>query len=183
MGQVLCTCGRLTAYGNGQCSACRDRQQQKRQSRQSKNQEDRSSHTPPPETISTARKETCAAVSAALEHAFASEDEQPALFPPTFYRTPTRSRSRPKTSPSRSSSSSTTTPSTPERKHTGDQIRSMSGNLDAPERSYSPMSAGFARLNRREAQSDPLPGSEWRGRPGNSRGTLDLDARMFSGVT
>ena len=181
MGLAISTCGQTATEYHEHSSTSRERLS-RRQSQLNSDYIDSTSHTPPPEVVSTAVRRQSSSVSVALDSAFASEEEQPTLFPPSIYRTPTRSRTWPKPSPSRPSDSFMSTERTPEPRPSDKRHDSGYGVSDARERSYSPMSAGFARLNRRGAHSDPLPGSEWRGRTDSSRSMLDLEAKMFTGA-
>ena len=179
MGLAISTYGQPTVESHKYYTTCSDRKSQQ-DSQPSSGQRDPASYTPPPEDISAGRRSQNSPAGAALDSAFASEEEQPMLFPPSFYRTPTRSRSRPKTSPSRSSTWPTSAERTPSHKH-DDNGRSTFDGFDSRDRSYSPMSAGFASLSRREGRKHVSPDANWRGRPSSPRGTLELEAMMFKG--
>ena len=145
--------------------------------------------TPPPTTTPLSPRIRHA--STALNEAFKSEADQPTLFPPTahLYRTPSpRSISRPRTSgtPSTGSSSPHLSPSPQRCSIDSQRTPSTSGREEGRQRAstpehsppsddrlragYSPMSAGFARLNARDA-----------GGSGRRGGSIDLGARMFAG--
>ena len=175
--QTSCACGRPTLEYLTYCSTCTGRRQG-RHSRHSSLPQDRSSLTPPPEAISAPKTPKRMSASAALSTAFASEEEQPSLFPAHFYRTPDRSRSRPKTSPQRSSDSPASMERTGPHRDSGEYNRPISGFFEARDRSYSPMAAGFARLSIKDRHLAP---PEWRGRPSSPRSTIELSARMFDG--
>ena len=154
-----CTCGRQTTNGQTRCSTCHDRQL-KRHSRLSLSQQDRAQLTPPPDSAPTSRNPNRKSINATLNQAFASEEEEPALFPPTFYRDRTPSRPSTKGSPIRSSESPT---------QRGCESRSVRD--PATDRSYSPMAAAFARLNVKD-DAGARPSS--RGRAGGGRASVDL---------
>ena len=185
MGQTLCTCGRALVVSNGRCYLCHgsEQQQQTRSSQDEGRERDHLAHTPPPESLTTPLKEKPRSVSAALDSAFACEEEQPDLFPSTFYRLPSRSRPR--------QNWSTRTPSNPpapaENAAPCGYVRPPTtpprSQTNARQRSYSPMSAGFARLNRREGYRETTPLSETRGRSQAARATVALEARMFEGAS
>jgi hypothetical protein len=164
---TTCTCGRQAMNAQTRCSTCHDRQL-KRHSRLSLSQQDRSQLTLPPDSVPSSRNANRKSVNVTLNKAFASEEEEPALFPPTFYRDRTPSRPSTKGSPIRSSESPTQR-----------GCESLSVSDPTRDRSYSPMAAAFARLNVKD-EAGARPGSS--GRSGSGRASVDFDARrLFMG--
>lgn len=175
MGQANCTCGKPTLYSQPYCSTCHE-EQRKRHSNGDR-QDQQQPHTPPPTTITSPITPKRPSASTALTRAFALEEDQPVLFPSHFYRTPTRSLSRPTRTPQ--SSPESPVPA----RHSADMTRTPPGGVEARERSYSPMAAGFARLSVKDRQLAGPPGSpQCRGRvPSSASGSNDLGIRMFDG--
>jgi hypothetical protein len=120
-------------------------------------------------------------VTEALDTVFKSNEDQPVLFPESFYRTPSRSRSRLNhehsgcsESPPSMSLSTTNSPG-------------IDGTYLAPshallrERSYSPMAAGFARLSQKSGYRSGSLEFGRRGRAGGGRSSVEMEAKLFSG--
>lgn len=192
---TTCSCGHSMFTGKGCCPACWDRQQARHHRVSAQN----APLTPPPSNPTSPRESLergrppvmvphkARAISAvdAFNNAFASEDEQPSIFPSSFNRPPRRASPR--------GSMSATTPALPGRtrtiKHSQDHVSPVvvqlvrpntpdSGHEGTAIRKYSPMAEGFARLGRKEAQSSQ---ADARGRATAGRGSVDLSARMFGG--
>ena len=125
--------------------------------------------------VSTSRRGRSVSMSAALSNAFASDEEQPNLFPAAVYRTPTRSCSRSKTSPLRSSTSPTPPSRGAASRQSSEPWCFLTIDAAARNRSYSPMDAGFARLNCKDTDGDTPPTPERRGRS-------ELAVQMFEGA-
>jgi hypothetical protein len=106
----------------------------------------------------------------ALDSAFTSVEES--FLPDSVYRTPSRSRSRPGTvSPS----------SSPKLTNSADANAQHISQSTMRECSYTPMSAGFARLNRKDETVEGLRDLGRRGRLTSVPKITELDAKMFSG--
>jgi hypothetical protein len=106
----------------------------------------------------------------ALDSAFSSVEES--FLPDSLYRTPSRSRSRPGTvSPS----------SSPKLTNSADANAQHISQSTMRECSYTPMSAGFARLNRKDETVEGLRDLGRRGRLTSVPKITELDAKMFSG--
>ena len=170
----LCLCGNSIFEPNTSCSPCLLSQRQ-RHSR-------RSNRTPPPRYRDNSANQV-------LTSAFASEEEQPVFFPAILYRTPARSSSRAGRTP-------TSDPASPRLEAgaraslDGKKLSGGSGVGEQPAttpevsprvdaRSYSPMSASFARLSARDSSS--LPAAPSQSRSGSSKEGMTLSARMFAG--
>lgn len=171
----LCLCGNCIFEPNTSCSPCLQTQRQ-RPSR-------RSNGTPPPRYRDNSANQ-------ALTSAFSSEEAQPVFLPPNLYRAPARPSSRP------GNSSPTSDPASPRLEVgtraslDGEEARAIgadrSQRATTPEasprvdaRSYSPMSASFARLG--AGDSSALPAAPLRRRWGSAKEGTDLSARMFAG--
>ena len=158
-----CTCGRQALNSQTRCSTCHDRQL-KRHSRLSLSHQDRSQLTPPPDSVPSSPTTNRRSVNITLSKAFASQEEEPELFPPNFYRDRTPSRPSTKGSPVRTAES---------------PAQNLSVSDPTRDRSYSPMAAAFARLNVKEEAAARPPS---RGRSGGGRASMDLEARrLFRG--
>lgn len=110
----------------------------------------------------------------------ADEDAGADMFPTSFYSRPPRVAS-PRASPHWTASASHRPSITPHEHGSAERpMRQPTPDVlpmakAGPARSYSPMAAGFARLNR------PVETSRRLGAGGSDRQSLDLDARMFDG--
>ncbi|KAK5682232.1 hypothetical protein LTS10_005358 [Elasticomyces elasticus] len=119
-------------------------------------------------------------VAAAMNSAFGSQEDDEytiSMFPSHLYRNSRRASTR---SPSFDPPRRTTTI-----RHSDDQLGPVVGQLahtNTPTKSaggsdYSPMAAGFARINRAEVRSEAAIDE----RRMSQRGTMELAARMFDG--
>jgi len=172
----LCLCGRSVFESNTSCTVCLE-QQAIRHSR-------RSQRTPPPDQLQRRNN----SVNTTLSSAFASRDLQPTWLPANVYRTPARSLSRNRRTPGGSEAGSPVL--TPTRGSIDGRTTPSRGSIDGRishtdigprnDRAYSPMSAGFARLNLQDPQGSPQQRS--RSRPGSRHVEFDLSARMFAGA-
>ncbi|KXL48098.1 hypothetical protein M433DRAFT_505823 [Acidomyces richmondensis BFW] len=185
-----CFCGELLAENKKCCRTCFESQQRRLYQHPIRSE----APTPPPSKIGPPRQSLDqkhptkpavrptkpSAASSALDSAFACDEEQPNIWPASFYRSPSN---RSRTSSSRGSIS----PDAPAAKvsnsmHSQDRLATTrpatpdAGIGGASVREYSPIAAGFARLSRK----DPLYGDGAR-RSRSERSSVDLHARMFDG--
>ena len=121
----------------------------------------------------------------ALTNAFASDEDESSILPERLYRRPTRPRSR-----GSSQSSGFPEPRTPPlRQDSSDSIDSATSQSSTgtfgggPDKSYSPLAAGFARLGQREIDtSGSLSAAKGRWQSRRPLVGLGLDAeKMFGG--
>lgn len=136
-----------------------------------------------PRRVRYAHRQERPSASAALDYAFSSQQEQPNIFPASIYREPSRSSSRSDKVSSSSSSSPSGSPGSTSGSPTGRSSLDSSYLSPSPpesrDRSYSPLAAGFARLNQKDGGTPSA--RDTRGRSGSSKGGLALESKMFSG--
>nr|POF06885.1 hypothetical protein CFP56_31509 [Quercus suber] len=189
---TVCSCGKLMFDSRGLCLACLELQQE-RPSRQFVLPDRTASPTTPPfmqspqpqdcsrQSRSSHRRQPSA--TQALDSAFASPRQTARISPDSLYDGQSRKAS-PRASPPNALGSMYRATSIPPprqgslpaqaaRQVTPDAVPTIRPDA-ASSRSYSPMAAGFARLNRSSETSRRF-GSV------SDRGGLDLEARMFDG--
>jgi len=190
MASNACVCGERLPESKQCCRTCFERQQRRHYQPPIRTQ----APTPPPSKAGPPRQlldqkyhmqlavrpHQSSSASSALNSVFTCDEEQPDIWPASFYRSPSnRSRT--------SSSSGSVSPDAPaakvsNSKHGQDRLATTrpatpdAGNGGASVREYSPMAAGFARLSRK----DPSYGDGGR-RSRSERSSVDLHARMFDG--
>nr|POF18010.1 hypothetical protein CFP56_13421 [Quercus suber] len=194
---TVCSCGKQMFDSRGLCLACLEFQQE-RQSRPVRRfvlpERAAPSATPPPsQSLYTARSQehqrrsqssytNQPPVGRALDSAFSSQVHASSIFPGSLYHGEPRKASPRASPPTTPGSMYRATSNPPEHAPLPHQIvRQVTPEITpatrtnaASSRSYSPMAAGFARLNR------PSETSRRFGSVGE-RGSLDLEARMFDG--
>lgn len=167
-----CYCGRTVLSTERKCAVCLQHQQRGASPIGS------SSST---QTRSGRSRPHAASVGEALATVFKSEADQPNLFPSSFYRTPSRSRSRSGDDHLPGVGSSPLTSRSAMKSPIIDSNRLAQCHQSLRERSYSPMAAGFARLSQKNVSHRESPESSARGRSGGGRSSLELEAKLFSG--
>ncbi|KAK4950746.1 hypothetical protein LTR10_010739 [Elasticomyces elasticus] len=193
MAGTTCDCGHEMFDSRGCCPACRERQQKRHHQLSGRNV----SQTPPPSQPNSPRdsldrgrpmsiisesesSRNGSPVAAAMNSAFGSQEDDDStisMFPSHLYRNSRRASTR---SPSFAPPRRTTTI-----RHSDDQLGPVVGQLartNTPTKGvgsseYSPMAAGFARINRAEVRSEGVVDE----RRMSQRGSMELAARMFDG--
>lgn len=189
---ALCSCGKPVYENYPSCLPCLQTQQKLYQ-RFSLSTQPSQQLTPPPtqavglqrspEESTSARTGRPSDASEAITRAFSSPGDGVHLFPSALYRTPMRSSSRTSSAtssrrPSNSPSSPLSRPLAPSAEPpTMKTSRSSTPEIRPADSSYAPIAAGFVRLSRKDA----APSHGAMRRPGSTRPSLELDARMFDG--
>ncbi len=170
-----CGCDGKHMANGGRCYECSRRQSDtSTSSSTSRSSIDSQRTSPPSKTRSQSRS-----VDEALQTAFRNSEQQPTIFPASFYHTPTCSRSQ-----ARDDRRSSAPPSDGSKHAT--ESPSLGSYRESPEsasfrsRSYSPMAAGFARLSLKGTHEAAEQKACIRTSDGRARIEMDA-ARMFAG--